>query len=481
MIGWALDNALDWILDNVRDALNLVWTFLASTLFHVPDVTSLPQVQTLATRSLLVVNTGYVLVIIVTGIVVMAHGSVQIRYGAGELIPRLVLGLAAANFATPICVAIIGAANVLVQALTGQGITTTDNLQQLLGVLTHQLENPVALLLTVVIGLILVVLVLMLVVGWIIRWIFLILLCGIAPAALACHGTPWSEGIALIWWRSMGGIGLTVVLQAVTLNTALMFLLDPATDLSILGFQDTSGLLTLLIVVVLLWVTVRIPSLIRAYLSQAGSRHNILGALVRLVIAQQVTRGLSRALYSSTSGRVTGAGRAPGGIRGAHRDPQVGRHARRRSTPSGRRLLYAFPPPPIPVENSGPRQRDGESARDFAKRRRAAWLSTRSPRPERTGPTVSEFDKWWRTTWLRPRTRHATTRAPSSQGPGPRTGPGTPPPLPPAAPDRSRSPRPRQARTRIPEGVTPRTVFVDRTTPPPTPARRTPPRHRRNP
>jgi hypothetical protein len=320
MIGWALDKAVSWILDAVRDTLNLIWKLLASTLFHLPDVTGLPQVQTLAARGLLVVNTGYVLVIIVTGLLVMTQGSLQIRYGAGELLPRLVIGLGAANFATPICVALITVANALVQALTGRGIASTDTLQQLLRMITQQLHDPVAALLSAVIGVILVVLVVMLIIGWITRFFLLVVLCGIAPVALACHGSPWSEGAAQLWWRSMGGVCVTVVLQAVALNTSLSILLDPQANLAGYGLPlEPSGLLNLVIVAVLLWFTVRIPSLVHRYLSATGNRPNLVGALVRLVIAQQVTRGFGTALRGAVStvgasrGSHTSAGRHLGG------------------------------------------------------------------------------------------------------------------------------------------------------------------------
>jgi hypothetical protein len=477
VIGWMLDQVVDWVLGSVRDTLDTVWGLLASTLFHLPDVTGLPQVNTLASRSLGVVNVAYVLAIIAAGVAVMAQSSLQSRQGAGELLPRLVIGLVAANFATPLCRRIIDAANALVMALTGQGIASTGTFARLLELIQQQMNDPVAALLVAVIGVILVILVVMLVGGWITRWIVLIVLCGVAPLALACHGTPWTDTIARLWWRSMGGLCAIVILQAVALNTSLSLLLSPGTDLTQFGFPQAAvgGLLSLFIVVVLLWMTVRIPALVGRYLAQPGGRPHILGALVRLVIVQQITRGLSRAVYNTVANR---AGRS---VSGAHRDPLRARHARPRTTPSGRRLLYAFPPspppPPLPLEAPGPRQRDGESARDVAKRRRAAWLDASSARAQRRQSGVPEIEKWWRASWLRTaRTRSAPT--PTGPGPRPRSTAGNRAPTPPAAPrpQRHRSPQPRGN-----EGVTPRTVFVDRTAAPQNPVRRTPPRHRRNP
>jgi hypothetical protein len=336
MIGWMLGGAVDWILSAVRDTLNAVWKLLAATLFHLPDVTGLTQVQALTSRSLLVVNTCYVLAIVLTGLAVMTHGTLQIRYGASELLPRLVIGLGAANFAVPVCTTITTTANALVLALTGQGIATDASLGQVLALISKELTDPVAALLVAVIGVILIVLVLMLLAGWISRFIALILLCGIAPVALACHGSPWTEGAARLWWRCMGGLVLTVILQALALNTSLAILLDPSQDLSRFGLPggDSTGLLNLLCIVVLLWMTARIPSLVRRYLTQSGGRPNILAAMVRLVIAQQATRGLGHALRA--------AGAASFG-RGAHRATRA-RHATGRTT--GDPLRGFTPPPP---------------------------------------------------------------------------------------------------------------------------------------
>ena len=289
-----LDGALGWLSRMVRDTLNAVWALLAATVFHLPDVTRLPQVVALSGRALVVVDAAFVLVIMLTGLVVMSAGW-QSRYGAGELVPRLVLAFAAANFATTICQVIISGTNTLVQALTGAGIASNDSLKQLLRIILAQLSGPVSALLGAVLGLILVVLVLMLVVGWIARVFLLVLLCGIAPLALALHATPWSDPLARLWWKSMGAVVAVVVLQAVLLNTSLAILLDPAANVPLFGaHSDSSGVFNLLVIICLLWLVVRIPALVRRQVSGGGGggRANIIGAAVRLSAMQQLTRAL---------------------------------------------------------------------------------------------------------------------------------------------------------------------------------------------
>jgi hypothetical protein len=58
--------------------------------------------------------------------------------------------------------------------------------------------------------------------------------------------------------------------------------------------------MNLFVVMVLLWTTVKVPGLIRRYATSGGARPNFLGMIVRVVVVQQLTRGL----------RIPGAGRA---------------------------------------------------------------------------------------------------------------------------------------------------------------------------
>ncbi|MBK6873844.1 MAG: hypothetical protein IPG94_21410 [Kineosporiaceae bacterium] len=116
------------------------------------------------------VNTGFVLALMAAAIVVMAGDSLPVRYGVADLLPRLVIGLVAANFATPVVRGIITTANTLVVALTGEGIASERSLGQLFRVVTSALTNPVSALLTTLVGLIINVLLAMLLVGWITRF-----------------------------------------------------------------------------------------------------------------------------------------------------------------------------------------------------------------------------------------------------------------------------------------------------------------------
>jgi len=321
---WLVDNlidrVLDWFAQTVLGALNALWDLLSSRIFVSPDVTELPQVTTFAGTSLGIVNVSYVLAFLWMAILVLGRDTIQSTYGPGELIPRLIIGLIGANFAIPLCSALIQLANAVTAALTSQDITSPDSMQHLRDTTTTALSdkdaaNPASFLM-LVIGLLIAVLVAILVVQWIIRLGVLVIAAGIAPIALALHGTPQTEGAAKLWWRTVLGTLGTVVMQAVALHTTLTIFLDPGANLRVLGPPSDTGddpgaaVMNLLIVVCLLWTVVKIPGLMRQYITQG--RPSATGMILRVVVIQQLTRALSR-----TSGDRRGAARANPGARPA--------------------------------------------------------------------------------------------------------------------------------------------------------------------
>ncbi|MEV6494273.1 hypothetical protein AB0M20_37470 [Actinoplanes sp. NPDC051633] len=301
MDDWLVDQLIDrivtWLAETVLAALDALWGLLTATVFVTPDVTRLPQVTAFASTSLDVVNTCYLLAFLWTGVLVMGRDTLQSQVGPGELIPRLVIGLIAANFALPICSTAIQLANAVTAALTGQDITSPGSMQQLRAVIAaalsgDSLTNPVGFLL-LVIGLLIAVLAGVLIVQWIVRVGLLIVTVGVAPIAVALHATAQTESAAKLWWRTLLGTLGTVVLQAVALHLTLRIFLDPRANLPVLGLPDNTGaVLNLLIVVCLLWGVTRIPGLMRSIVIQ--SKPNPLAMMLRVVLVQQVTRRLRR-------------------------------------------------------------------------------------------------------------------------------------------------------------------------------------------
>ncbi|GAA3388064.1 conjugal transfer protein TrbL family protein [Cryptosporangium minutisporangium] len=308
---WVTGNLLDAVLVALAaaatSALDTLWGLLSATVFVSPNVTEMPQVVALADTCLDVVNVCYVLAFLWTALQIMGRDTLQSRVGPGELVPRLIIGLIAANFSQPICSTAIQLANALTAALTSQSITSPKSMQQLHDLTMASLGTgkPVsdAGILLVLIGLLIAVLVGVLIVQWIIRLGVLVVAVGIAPIALALHGTPQTEGAAKLWWRTLLGALGTVVLQAVALHTTLTIFLDPAANLPMLGLPGEPGaVMNLLIVVCLLWAVIKIPALMRRYVTQP--KPSGLATIARVVLVQQLTRSLRR---------IPGTGRPSGG------------------------------------------------------------------------------------------------------------------------------------------------------------------------
>ncbi|GAA3732219.1 hypothetical protein GCM10022225_12710 [Plantactinospora mayteni] len=238
-----IGSILQWFAETVIGVLEALWELLSVTAFVSLDVTGLPQVTAFASTSLHIVNVCYVLAFLWAAILVMGRDTIQSRVGPGELIPRLVIGLIAANYAIPICSTVIGLANALTAALTGQDITSPGSMQQLRDTTVSALGSPTGAtagsFLLLLIGLLIAVLTGILLVQWIIRLGFLVVAVGVAPIALALHGTEQTEGGAKLWWHAILGTNGIVVLQAVALHTTLTVFLNPDSNLGVLGLPDT--------------------------------------------------------------------------------------------------------------------------------------------------------------------------------------------------------------------------------------------------
>ena len=314
---WFFDQALNWLTARILDSLKFLWDLLAETAFTTPDVTTLRQVTRISGTSLTIVNTCFVLVIITAGILVMTRETLQIRYGIAELGPRMVVAFIAANMSPLICSTLIDSANALTQALTGEGIDSPGAFGQLRDTVTAALTNPAAAILATILGLLIAGLTVALIITWIVRLGVLVVLVGIAPIALACHALPQTEAAAKLWWRALLGTVGTVVLQALALHTALSVFLDPAANEPALGLpSDPNGIFNLFIVVCLLWAVVKIPGMMRRYVTKGGGGNNIGGYLLRVVIVQQLTKGVGRALRHRPAPRPAPGGAAAGGGHG---------------------------------------------------------------------------------------------------------------------------------------------------------------------
>jgi hypothetical protein len=291
MTDWLMNGLVTWLAGRVQDVLGGLLAFLTSPVFLSPDVTVLPQVQAIAVKSAMVVNACYLLAVIAAGIMVMAGGTVEIRYGVKELIPRLVVGFVLSNFAVPLCSVLIDVANALTTAMVGTGAPTGQAVTMAKTHVAAAITDPGTAIVATVIGLLIVVLFFALFFGWIVRVGVLVILAGIAPVALACYCLPFTQPVAQLWWRTLLGCLGTATLQAIAFSTGIGLLLDPASSLHVALGLPSSDVVNLLLVVVVLWTTVKIPGLVRKHVTHKGGV-NMAGLIMRTVFVQTASRVL---------------------------------------------------------------------------------------------------------------------------------------------------------------------------------------------
>jgi hypothetical protein len=292
-VGWLLNHILDWVVKAILGAFDAVFGVIAHGLLPSPDVTALPQVQGLADRAATVVDILFVLAVITGAVLIMVAGGQEgSRYTVKDLGPRLVVAFVAAHFSLVLCGRAIGVANAVTMSLTAQRVARTGALTAVRSYVLAAAGNPASPLLFAVIVAVIVVLLAATTFGMVSRFAVLLVLAAVAPIALACHALPQTDPAARLWWRSFTGCLTVPVLQALTLQAGQEVLLDPARLLPTLGVPgDPGGLLNLMVVVVLLWATVKIPGLVARY-SAAPRGGGFAGQVVRVVLIQRGLRAV---------------------------------------------------------------------------------------------------------------------------------------------------------------------------------------------
>lgn len=300
-MGWLLDQILDWLARAILAALDALFEVITGVLLVTPNVTALPQVQALAGRSVLVVDTVFVLAFVTAGVLTMtAGGSETTRYTVKDLIPRLIVGFVTAHFSQLWCGMLIDLANALTGALTTSEGGSDGALRAIKTHIAAGQDKTAALLFVICVAIIAVLLA-----GTafsvIVRFAVVLVLTAAAPLALACHALPHTDPVARLWWRSYTGVLAVPVVQGFTLYAGQWMLTDPQHLLPVLGLPVEPGaVINLFVVMVMLWTALRVPTLMRRYVATGSGRGvNMLGAAARVIVVQQVTRtvpGLGRAV-----------------------------------------------------------------------------------------------------------------------------------------------------------------------------------------
>lgn len=274
-----------WFKGLVTDALNPVLSLLGRSVLATPSVTGPGRVRDLWAGAAGIANTIVVLFVLVGGAVVMGHETLQTRYAAKDIAPRIVVGMIAANASLALVGIAVRLANSLSAALLGPGVDPSNATHALAQLVTGPLGSGGIFL--ILLGLVAAILAVVLLAVYVIRVALLVLLVVVGPLALICHALPQTEGVARLWWRALAGLLAIQVGQAVVLVTSLRVFFTP-TGHSVLGLPSSGGLVDMLVAICLLYVLVRIPGWVSRVVF-AGTGHSPT-SVVKTVFAYKAIR-----------------------------------------------------------------------------------------------------------------------------------------------------------------------------------------------
>ncbi|WP_344971256.1 hypothetical protein [Salinactinospora qingdaonensis] len=309
-----------WLVETVTEVVNLNLMAAAIGLLTQPVPT--PGVEQAWRVCAGVVNTGFVLLVTVGGVVVMTNPTVQTSTGIKKVAPRLVLGFVGANASWWVCELLADLGNATSLRLVSDTATGADVATAIGRVLADPAgEVVIVVVLYLVAGL----LELFFFFALLVRLTLWLLLTAAAPLALACHALPQTEGVARLWWRAMVALMLVQLGQALTLRVAVtIFLNRGARDLLDLS-GTAASLLDVGIVICLLYVLARIPfwAFKRVFNYQASPALKA----AKFALNVLVLRNLGKAAASATAARAPrgGQGGAPPGAGGGPAGPRGGR------------------------------------------------------------------------------------------------------------------------------------------------------------
>jgi hypothetical protein len=260
-----------WFAGLVKSAVNPLLTLIGQSALSTPQPGSIPAVHTMWATSLAVADAAYVLLVLIGGILVMGHETLQTSYSVKEIAPRIVLGFTGANLSMVVISQAITIANGLSGALAGQGVT------------------------------------LVLAMVYVLRLMAVVLLAAAAPLALALYALPQTAWAARWWWRALTAALAIQVAQGLVLTAAARVFFAPGW----LPWHLTGYLEQVLITLCLLWVLMRIPFWIaRPALSPFG--RSPLRRAVRFAVTAAVLSRVAPLLRGTASASGKAAASAKG-------------------------------------------------------------------------------------------------------------------------------------------------------------------------
>ncbi|MEV6242491.1 hypothetical protein [Lentzea sp. NPDC051838] len=300
----------------VGESLNMLLRFVGSTLLSTPTLDQLPRIGEIWEQSRLLLVAVYSLLVLIAGIVVMSHGSLQSRQSIREVAPRIVIGFLAANLSLFVGDQAIRFANALSIAVLGDSLdpqTSGQAIAELFVTLVAQSLVDGGLL-AGFLSLVLTILLVGLLIGYVVRVALTVVLLAGAPLALMCHGLEQTEGVAHWFWRAGAGVLGIQVGQSLALICALKLFLQPG-GFAFFGMARPNGVVTLIVVIALVWILVKIPTWVMHQVRIGGGRRSFLGGLAYAFVFGKAmallgARRFAMQTTAATASRGTGGGRS---------------------------------------------------------------------------------------------------------------------------------------------------------------------------
>jgi hypothetical protein len=252
--GCYVSNAItSWFAGLVKSAVNPLLSLIGRTALSTPQPGSISAVQGLWSTGLGIADACYGLLVLVGGIIVMGHETVQTSYSAKEIAPRIVIGFFTANLSMVLMSKAIDLANGLSAAFTAGGVSPQSAATALMNTLGNSVSSGgIFLILIALAG---VVLALVLAAVYVIRLMAIVLLAAAAPLCLALYALPQTAWAARWWWRALTAALAIQVAQGLVMTAAVQVFLSPGW----LPNDISSTLGQTLVTLCLLYILMRIP------------------------------------------------------------------------------------------------------------------------------------------------------------------------------------------------------------------------------
>ncbi|MBR7839108.1 hypothetical protein KDL01_37930, partial [Actinospica durhamensis] len=308
-----------WIGDLAQAALAPVMGLFTVALLTEPTLTS-GRIAALWQANVVLADSFYVLYVLFGGLLVLGYGTLQTRYTAGQILPRLMVGMIASNLSLPVIGLAVEFTGALAGALWGRPLDPAGVGDQVIQVIVGLVLMPDGLtqIVMALFALVICVLALAVLVTCAARIVGLLLLTLLAPLMLATHALPGIDGCARLWWRAMGAVLGTQILQTLT----FMLMLEVFSDrhAAILVFPTASGITDFLVGTALLLIMLKIPGWMNR-MALGHSPRTFIGSVLRTAAVAAVGYRLgvpgaysTRTLASRmVMGRMRGGGGGNGG------------------------------------------------------------------------------------------------------------------------------------------------------------------------